>query len=50
MSCKPVISPGTNRPPTSTDYNQQEQKNISNKSNFKLASYILKLRAPSFIV
>jgi hypothetical protein len=51
MPYKSATSPGTNKPPISTDYNPQEQKKIiSNKSDFRLALYMLRLRVPDLIV
>jgi hypothetical protein len=50
MPCKLTTSPGTNRSPISTDYNQQEQKKIiSSRNDFRLVLYILKLRVPGLI-
>jgi hypothetical protein len=50
MPCKSATFPGTNKPPTSTDYNQQEQKKvIGGRNDFRLVSYTLKLRVPGFI-
>jgi hypothetical protein len=51
MPYKSATSPGTNRPPISTDYNQQEQKKvISSRNDFRLVLYILRLRVPGLIV
>jgi hypothetical protein len=50
MPCKLATSPGTNRPPTSIDYNQREQRKvIGGRSDFRLVSYTLRFRVPSFI-
>jgi hypothetical protein len=50
MPYKSATFPGTNRPPTSTDYNQQEQRKvIGGRNDFRLASYMLRLRVPGLI-
>jgi hypothetical protein len=51
MPYKLATSPGTNRPPISTDHNQREQKKvIGGRSDFRLASYTPRLRVPGLIV
>jgi hypothetical protein len=50
MPYKSVTSPGTSKPPISTDYNRREQgKVISGRSDFRLASYTPRLRVPGLI-
>ena len=50
MPYKSATSPEINKPPISTDYNQREQKKvISGRSDFRLVSYMLKLRVPGLI-
>jgi hypothetical protein len=51
MPYKLIIFPGINKPPISTDYNQQEQKKvISGRNDFRLVLYILRFRVPGFII
>jgi hypothetical protein len=50
MPYKSATSPGTNKPPISTNHNQQEQKKvIGSRSDFRLVLYILRLRVPGLI-